>query len=323
MTRFVVRRLAIIPIALFLAHFFGFAYAHLARPLRAARNPFLAPLIDSEPLLPTYFGYLQQIPESGLGAVPGSGAPLGEVVLQATLASLGLLSIALTLSLIVGWFLGMRAVRTNPPRVARWMTIFSTIGLATPSFYLGTLLIVAMFAYVIWRGPGTGMPFPTQGFGWDIHLVLPVVTLMLRPTAQIAVVISGLLVAELDKQYVVTARSLGHPWKNIRERVALRNIVAPVVLTIAGSARLLMAELIVVEWLFNWPGVGRLLASTLVPTATSAGAGATIYFLNPPLVAALVTVFAALFLIADLIASIVVRAFDPRVREPEPEPAHA
>jgi len=246
-TRFVVRRLAIIPIALFLAHFFGFAYAHLARPLRAARNPFLAPLIDPEPLLPTYFGYLQQIPESGLGAVPGSGAPLGEVVLQATLASLGLLSIALTLSIIVGWFLGMRAVRTNPPRVARWMTIFSTIGLATPSFYLGTLLIVAMFAYVIWRGPGTGMPFPTQGFGWDIHLVLPVVTLMLRPTAQIAVVISGLLVAELDKQYVVTARSLGHPWKNIRERGALRNIVAPVVLTIAGSARLLMAELIVVD----------------------------------------------------------------------------
>ena len=323
MTRFIVRRLAIIPIALFLAHFFGYAYAYLARPLRAARNPFLAPLIDPEPLLPNYVDYLKQIPESGLGTVPGSGAPVGDVVLQATLASLGLLSIALTLSIIAGWYLGLRAVRTNPPYVARWMTIFSTIGLATPSFYLGMLLVVAMFAYVIWRGPGTDMPFPTQGFGWDIHLVLPVLTLMLRPTAQIAVVLSGLLVAELDKQYVVTARSLGHPWKNVRGRVALRNVIAPVMLTIAGSARLLMAELIVVEWLFNWPGIGRLLAATLVPSGGSGPGGATIYFLYPPLVAALVTVFAALFLIADLIASILVRAFDPRVRAPELEPAHA
>ena len=323
MARFIVRRLAVIPVALILAHFFGFAYAYLARPLRAARNPFLAPLVNPEPLLPAYADYVGRIPASGLGTAPGSGAPIGEVVLQATIASLGLLAIALTLGVIAGWMLGMAAVRTAPPRVARWMTIFSTIGLATPSFYFGTLLIVAMFAYVIGRGPGTNMPLPTQGFGWDTHLVLPVVTLMLRPTAQIAVVISGLLVAELDKQYVVAARSLGHPWKNIRERVALRNIVAPVVLTIAASARLLTAELIVVEWLFNWPGIGRLLASTLVPSGGSGPGGATIYFIYPHLMAALVTLLAALFLITDLIASILVRVFDPRVRAPELEPALA
>ena len=60
----------------------------------------------------------------------------------------------LTLSVVAGWMLGMAAVRTQPPRVARWMTIFSTVGLATPSFYLGALFIVAMSAYVIARGPG-------------------------------------------------------------------------------------------------------------------------------------------------------------------------
>ena len=94
-------------------------------------------------------------------------------------------------------------------------------------------------------------------------------------------------------------------------------------LTIAASARLLTAELIVVEWLFNWPGIGRLLASTLVPSGGSGPGGATIYFLYPHLMAALVTLLAALFLITDLIASILVRVFDPRVRAPEPEPALA
>ncbi len=323
MTRFIVRRLAIIPLALLLAHFFGFAYAHTARPIRAARNPFFASLVDPSPLIPTYTSYVEDVFQSGLGNVPGAGEPLADVLARATVASLGLLLIALTLSVMVGWLLGLRAVRANPPRVARWITIVSTVGLATPSFYLGTLFIVAMFAYIIARGPGASMPFPTQGFGWDEHLVLPALALTLRPTVQIARVISGLLVAELEKQYVITARSLGHSWQRVREHVALRNIIAPVIQTIAGSVRLLMAELIVVEWLFNWPGVGRFLASTLVPTGISAGSGATIYFLDPPIMAALLVIFAVLFLITDLIASILVRVFDPRVRAPEQEAAHA
>ena len=87
---------------------------------------------------------------------------------------------------------------------------------------------------------------------------------------------------------------------------------APVVQSLAGAFRLLVAELVVAEWLFNWPGVGRLLATTLiVPRRTDTVAP---FFLHPELTAMTVTALAALFMLADLLAHIAARAADPRLR---------
>ncbi|UCC65405.1 MAG: ABC transporter permease subunit, partial [Anaerolineae bacterium] len=210
--------------------------------------------------------------------------------------------------------LGLRAVRLEPRRISRWLTLLSTTGLAMPSFYIGSLLIAAMFSYVLEQS--IGAPFPMQGFGWDRHLVLPTLALMVRPTVQIAQMTAGLLEGELGKRYIATARSVGHPWRVIRRRHALRNILAPVILMIAGSGRLLMGELILVEWLFKWPGLGMLFAQALVPEQSSAAQGSPL-FLNPPVVATVLTAFAALFLVTDLIAAVLVRVVDPRLRAPE------
>jgi ABC-type dipeptide/oligopeptide/nickel transport system permease component len=79
-------------------------------------------------------------------------------------------------------------------------------------------------------------------------------------------------------------------------------------LTIAGSLRLLVAELIIIERLFSWPGLGRLMSTTLVTHSNSNN------FLHPPLVAALLTILVFIFLLADLAASILVRLFDPRIQ---------
>jgi peptide/nickel transport system permease protein len=79
-------------------------------------------------------------------------------------------------------------------------------------------------------------------------------------------VTAGLLAEEFGKQYVTTARSVGYTWRQIRQRNAMRNILAAVILTVASSVRLLVGELIVVEWLFRWPGLGSLLAYTLIPS---------------------------------------------------------
>ena len=176
---------------------------------------------------------------------------------------------------------------------------------------MGSVLIAAMFAYILW-GPGGHPPFPMQGFGWDIHLVLPVLVLMLRPTAQIAQVVSGLLVNELGKPYIVTARSVGNTWRAVFRRHAFRNIIAPVAMAVSGALRLLVGELVVVELLFYWPGLGLMIAQTLIPAQTST-VGTSHDFLNPPVLATLLALFAALFLLADFITGIVVRKYDPRL----------
>jgi ABC-type dipeptide/oligopeptide/nickel transport system permease component len=70
MIRYILRRLVVIPPALLLVHFLGFSYAHLVRPLRAARNPYLAGLGDSEPLIPTYLEYLEGMLRFDFGSMP-------------------------------------------------------------------------------------------------------------------------------------------------------------------------------------------------------------------------------------------------------------
>jgi ABC-type dipeptide/oligopeptide/nickel transport system permease subunit/outer membrane protein assembly factor BamB len=309
--------LAIIPIALLLVSFLAYTYAHVVPPLRAARTPYFPWQLDRGPLLPAYGEYVRGALRLDFGTMPTgqAGRTVGSVIAGATVASLGLLAIALVVSVVLGLFIGLLAVRTDPPRVARWLAPLSTLGQAMPSFFIGSLCILAVFFYILWR-PGQGIPLPIQGFGWDLHLVLPTLALVLRSTVQIAHVTAGLLEEELGKRHIVTARSMGHRWRTIRWHHALRSVLAPVILTIAGSFRLLIGELILVEWLFNWPGLGRLFAQSLIPSGTNVGLLSP-EFLHPPIVTTVVVVFAALFLLADLIASAATRLVDPRLSSGE------
>lgn len=328
MTRFVIRRLIFIPIALLVVNFLGFTYAHYAKPLRAEKTPYMR-AVEAGPLLPAYRDYLQAVFNFDFSErvdVPGArvseAITIGDAIWSATVASLGLLTLVMAISAILGFFLGLAAVRNNPPSVRRWLTWLSTVGLAMPSFYIGSLLIFGLVFYVIRKGPGTEIPLPIDGFGWDLHLVLPTIALVVRPTVQVAQTAAGLLSSELNKQYIVAARSVGHGWREIRSRYAMRNILAPVILMLATVMRLLVGELVLVEWLFRWPGLGRLLAWTLVPPQLSSSAGSPL-FLNAPVMATTLTIIAALFLLTDLAAALLVRVYDPRTRTSESEVVHA
>jgi peptide/nickel transport system permease protein len=325
MLRSITYRLLLIPPALLLVHFIGFAYAHLVRPLREAGNPFLAAGGDPAPLWPAYLDYLGGVlAGSGPGAMPEAQftlpPTLGAAIAQTALASLGLLGLALFVSTVLGVGIGVMAARTQPPAIRRWLTTLSTAGLAMPTFFIGALFFSVWFLYAKWTPPGTALPIPLLGFGWDSHLIMPVLVMSIRPTVQLAQLTAGMLVEEFDRQYVVAARSLGHSWRQIRLKDAFRNIYAPIILTVAGSLRLLVGELIVVEWLFDWPGIGRLLAETLIPSgvAFNQGSGSTesSLFLAPAVVAAVLVVFAALFMLTDLVVSVLAQASDPRLREP-------
>lgn len=324
MLRYFLRRLAILPFALILIHFLGFSYAYIARPIRAARTPYLREQIGNQaPLLESYFQYVQDIFHGALSKPIEQGPQIGsyaQTLGQSLVASLGLLAIALSLSIVVGLILGLMAVRNQPPSVRGWLSILSTIGLSMPSFYIGSLCILVVVFVIILRGPNSESLIPIRGFGWDNHLILPVLALMLRPTVQIAQVTANMLVVELEKQYIVAARSFGHTWHDIRWRQAFRNVIASIILSIAGSFRLLMGELIVVEWLFNWRGLGNLLANALVPGALSTNLGSNPMFLNPPTVAGDIAIIGILFILADILTSILVRLVDPRLRIQE-EPA--
>lgn len=316
MVRFIIRRLLLIPLGVAATVTLAYAYTHVVQWDYASRYPDLQRRLVSSgrpsSLFEAYQVYVEDLLRFDLGTLR-TGASIAQTLAQTLGASLGLLCIALLISVPIGLTLGIIGARWTRLRPAGWLTVLSTLGLAMPSFYVGSLLILLSVAYAILRKDSGGLPFPLTGFGWDGHLVFPVLALTVRPTVQIAQVTGTLLTAELQKPYVVAARSLGHQRSTVKRRHAFRNVLAPVTLTIATSLRTLVTDLVLVEWLFFWPGLGRFLAISLIP-ARQTNLASSPYLLEPQLVAALLGTVAAMFLVADFVASVLVRALDPRIR---------
>jgi ABC-type dipeptide/oligopeptide/nickel transport system permease component len=168
----------IIPFILLLANFFGFLYAYYVGPLQAIRNPYAFGLIQLPPFLPMYGEYLQRISQLDFGIAPNNET-VAALIARSTAASAGLLLISLVLSTAIGLLLGFRA-SARSPKISPWLTLLTTVGLAAPSFYLGILFITFSILILI-SGPASKTLLPFQGFGWDSHLVLPVMALMVRP----------------------------------------------------------------------------------------------------------------------------------------------
>ena len=303
-----VRLILALPLIILLVNFASYTYALAAR----GTYPWTLSASGWPVVLTAYGGYLTGIVlRLDLGYLPvGANASIGAALLDAAGASLGLALLAFSLSLGLGLLLGVYAVRLPSGRLARWLLPLSTLGQSLPSFYVASLAILVGLAFVV-RGGET--PVPIQGFGWDLHLVLPTLALMVRPTVQVATLTAGLLAEELGKPYIVAARSRGNNWSRLRWRHALRNVLAPVALVVTGSLRLLVGELILVERLFNWPGLGRLLALTLIPSGQTNRPDAA-YFLHAPTLAALLTAFVLFFVLADLVATLAAQRLDPRLR---------
>ncbi len=318
MLRIILNRLLFLAIALVVANVAGFAYALIAHHVQAAQNPYGSSQDVLPPVWAEYSAYAAGLWQGDWGTIPiGSGQPLTETLVSAAGASLGLLGLAFGLSLVLGLVVGVTAVRVESSAIPRWLVPLASIGLAMPSFYVSALGIMGL---VFWAGrsPTGTAPLPIQGFGWDAHLMLPVLALCVRPTAQIASLTVSLLVTELGQPYIIAARSRGIDWRRIRWRHALRPVLAPIILAIAASLRLLIGELLVVEWLFSWPGLGRLMALALIaPRVAGPGSDdASKFFLLPPLVAALLVIFTALFVLADAVALLLARSTDPQLRRP-------
>ena len=323
MSRFLLRRLLLLPVILVALNMAGFAYAKLAMQIQQAQNPWGRREEASLSLLQSYLNYAEGILHFDLGVMPaGTDTSVAEFVAKGIPPSLGLLAGAFLVSLLIGLPLGRAAVQVDPPRTRTWLTILSTIGLAMPGFYIATLLV----SLVLIQSSGVDAKplLPVAGYGWDLHLILPLIALAVRPTVQIARVAGGLLSEELGKRYVTSERGFGYTWRMIVRDKAMKNTLAALFLAISSAFRLSIADLVLVEYLFSWPGIGRMLARTLVPPRTVGVDGLidmTIYFLFPPMMAALLTIFGFLFYLFDTTATAMARHVDPRLEAASQEEA--
>lgn len=245
--------------------------------------------------------YLEHAAEGDLGFSPVQGRPVRDAIFARLPASALLAGTALALASCVGIALGILAAASRGRALDSAISVFSLLGYSLPVFWLGQLL-VALFAVRLHWLPAGGMRSADGPSGFvDLirHLVLPAGTLSLLLTALIVRVTRASMAEALAEDYVKVARATGAPEWSILCRHALPNALRPVVTVLTGYLGLVLTGAVLVETVYVWPGLGRLLYDAVLARDT-------------PTLAGVLLVTAGMVVVANFIADVLYRVLDPR-----------
>lgn len=248
--------------------------------------------------------YLSNALQGDLGMTSAANAsalnlPVAEVLPSILGRSLGLLAISLLLATLIGALTGFYAARWRHSNRSLGLLLASIVGVSAPSFFVA--LVLQMLALGWTRRTGSAL-LPVGGFGWDKHLILPVLVLAARPIAQITRVTFVTVGEILEQDYVRTAYSKGLPGYQIRLHHVLRNAAVPILTTAGLSLRFMLSSLPVVEFFFGWPGAGFTLLRAISER-------------DDALTVALLLSLGIFFVAVNVLLELAYHQIDPRLRE--------
>lgn len=247
----------------------------------------------NDPVIVQFGRYLRSLLELDFGNSLRQQRPAIDAVFEAFPQTLKLaftsMLIAVTLAVVVG---ALAATRPNGifDRVASTVSLLAA---SAPDFWVAITAVMAFSLAFGW--------LPTSGTGTALHWVLPVGVLALRPFGLLLQVVRASMIAALSSAYIKTARAKGLRARTIVFRHALRNSLLPTI-TVTGDLLVnIVNGAVVVETVFGWPGVGRLLLGAIVDR-------------DFPLVQAAILVIACAIFLINLIIDILYALADPRIR---------
>ena len=311
-TRFLARRLAYSAVVLFGVLIVVFALVHLVPgdPVRIALGTRYTPEAYEalrsasgldKPVVEQFFAYLGNAVTGDLGVSFRNGDPVTVILLERLPATLSLAVVGIVIALLIavpaGIYSALREGRVSDAIIR----IGSQFGVSIPDFWMGILLI-ALFASTLQWLPTSGYrPLLADPAGWLQHLILPALTVGLVAGAIMTRYVRSAVLEVAAMGYVRTARSKGLAPRIVTLRHTVRNALIPV-LTIAGiQLATIMSGVIVVEVVFAWPGLGRLVYNAVAAR-------------DYPVIQGTVLLVAALFLLINLAVDALYAVVDPRIR---------
>ncbi len=260
-----------------------------------------------DPYLVQLSRYVGDVASGDFGTSYRFNEPVTSLIGDRIWPTILLVTTALVFAIVIGVLVGVFTARRPESPVSHGVTVFSLVGYSMPVFWTGYLLIIAFASNVRWF-PVAGMRdvrFEGNRFEeWlDIahHLVLPALTLGLIYLAQYSRLSRASMLEVLQSDYVRTARAKGLAERKVVYKHALRNAVIPVI-TIAGlQFGALLSGALLVETVFNWPGLGRLAADS-------------VFQRDAPVLLGVLICSAVLVVVINILTDVVYRMIDPRIR---------
>ena len=219
----------------------------------------------NRPLIEQYSIYLTRLLQGDLGYSFVHGAPVVQIVLETMPNTLLLIVSGYAFATLVGIFLGAESARKPYSKTDKIVIFISLIAYSIPGFLTGFVLIY-VFSYLLGWLPMTGMVTVTgssTGIGYVIdllrHLALPAIAFGAYHLAFVTRLTRGSVLEALSQDYITTARSKGLSKNAIIYKHALRNALLPVTTVVGLDISYNVGGAIIIETLFSWPGVGRLM----------------------------------------------------------------
>jgi peptide/nickel transport system permease protein len=237
-----------------------------------------------------------------------SKKPVTDVLMEALPGTLILAIAAMFIAVLVGIPLGVLAAVKQNTWVDTTAVFSSIIGISAPSFFIG-IIIAYIFGFVL--SDWTGLHITGNWYELDVNtgerrltmqnLILPAITLGIRPLAIITQLTRSAMLDVLDQDFIRTAYAKGLSKQRVIWKHALRNALNPVLTAITGWFAELLAGAFFIEYIFGWQGIGKVTVDALEK-------------LDFPVVMGSVLISATFFILINILADVLYSVVDPRVR---------
>lgn len=240
-----------------------------------------------------YLTFLTRLARGDLGESYTTGERVSEAIARRLPATLQLALTGWVCWLVFGTLIGVWAAEKASRKRETALLLFSIVGVSTPTFWLGILLLYLFVSQ--WR------LLPAGGTGTARHLILPVVTLAVAGVAYYARLAHASMSQVLREDFVRTAVAKGASPRAVLFRHALRNALLPLVTVAGADLATLLGGVVFTESVFDWQGMG-LLAVQAVSSV------------NVPVIMGVVLVSATFVVLANLVVDLLLPVLDPRIR---------
>lgn len=254
------------------------------------------------PFLVRYFNWLFGLLKGDFGYSIQSGVPVSELMMNYLPATIELSIASLIVSTLLGSLFGVISALKKGSLADNVLSVAGMVGVAIPQFLFGLLCIVVFSFNLGWAPVGGRMEYLGQGFFERLpYLVMPSLVLGFSMMAGVMRYSRSSMLDALNRDYIKTARSKGLPEWRINLVHGLRVAMSPVIVLVGFRLPMLIGGAVVIEQVFQWPGVGNLFVMAVRSQ-------------NTPIVMMVGFFSVLLVLLSSLVVDVVIAALDPRIK---------
>jgi peptide/nickel transport system permease protein len=249
----------------------------------------------NKPIFIQYINFMTNALQGDLGRSYATNRDVVKTIIDKFPATAILSVSALAISSFIGILIGIISAIRSYTFTDNAAMVFALFGISVPQFAFGLIMALVFGHLLKW--------FPISGYinnGLE-YLVLPMITLALRPLAIIARITRSSMLEVMNKDYVRTAKAKGLSEKKVVFKHTLRNALNPVVTTISASLAATLGGVFFIEYIFNWPGIGLLAIDA-------------IFKLDFPMIQGTILFSAIIFVIINFFVDIIYALLDPKVK---------